>query len=1014
MDMDSNSSNPGLSGSGALTTTASKEHCLTNTQQQDLAKHDTLTSNFSSLLEKAEKVLAEFREASEAAQTTVSDSYVTCPSQLELDPALTSTKAQELVTSSPLQLPQLPSPVCLLDVCFADIDWRDVCEGNFRRIGSRSVQYFGLTDYRYGRTVHHAKPYPENSAIDRIISELSRNLNDPGFNKEHVTCLITKYENGNCHIPFHSDDEPEIVGDIVTVILGATRDLKFRSKSGPARQHSLSLQHGSAYVMVEGSQNLWEHGILPQPDTRDCRVSLTFRRLAKSPPASSQSKIPRIHEPKKPRDDPNQYPNERVLFLTDSMLRDSLPDTFSAHMHCVKREMYKLTDISDHEMYMYGTKFVFISAGINDLSRYDHRNYSLAADFKAKIDILCRKYPDTTFIFNALLLTKFGWLNREINLFNRHIFDHYSLRRNNLWFFDSHHICCKLGEGGHPILEETGNGIHIASLPKREITRCLKSNYIGDRLDTDEIDFNPWQNISNNLNNCKYYKIDEIKPSKDYELKVFSLNVRSLAGKIDEFRENIEIYTKYDVLCFNETNCDATELPFKGKELELDGFHPPLIQAPARESNRGGGLAIYVNKKLCETNDVNLKIDLCSHDNSKTGEIQVVEITFNGQKNALICNLYRSPSGDTKGFLEKLDTLAQKLTRHKNKNICLVGDTNINLLDYGKNDAVTRYVDSLAQFGFAPVISPPTRITDHSATVIDHIFVNNCHAVTKSGVTTESISDHLATFVTIIIDQRRLNCKLSKEDPIEAAVRVINEENLKCFEEEISATDWNFINAHETADEKFNAFENKYSEIYQKNFPKAQSKNKKPGSRKNSKPWMMDWLQCACDRKNRLYHKFVKTPTTENDEKYKKMKAFTEKHVDKAKREYYAKFLKKYSGDCKMQWRMENSILNRTKNAKENIKKLNFRESEVTDSQQIANIFNDYFCNVAENLKQENGLARSADQVTRTETTDSRCRKSMQLEDSSPSEIIEIVKESAPGTHTEHTSFISKSFVTIR
>ena len=519
-----------------------------------------------------------------------------------------------------------------------------------------------------------------------------------------------------------------------------------------------------------------------------------------------------------------------------------------------------------------------------------------------------------------------------------------------------------------------------------------QSNYIGDRLDTDEIDFNPWQNISNNLNNCKYYKIDEIKPSKDYELKVFSLNVRSLAGKIDEFRENIEIYTKYDVLCFNETNCDATELPFKGKELELDGFHPPLIQAPARESNRGGGLAIYVNKKLCETNDVNLKIDLCSHDNSKTGEIQVVEITFNGQKNALICNLYRSPSGDTKGFLEKLDTLAQKLTRHKNKNICLVGDTNINLLDYGKNDAVTRYVDSLAQFGFAPVISRPTRITDHSATVIDHIFVNNCHAVTKSGVTTESISDHLATFVTIIIDQRRLNCKLSQEDPIEAAVRVINEENLKCFEEEISATDWNFINAHETADEKFNAFENKYSEIYQKNFPKAQSKNKKPGSRKNSKPWMMDWLQCACDRKNKLYHKFVKTPTTENDEKYKKMKAFTEKHVDKAKREYYAKFLKKYSGDCKMQWRMVNSILNRTKNAKENIKKLNFRESEVTDSQQIANIFNDYFCNVAENLKQENGLARSADQVTRTETTDSRCRKSMQLEDSSPSEIIEIVK----------------------
>ena len=301
-------------------------------------------------------------------------------------------------------------------------------------------------------------------------------------------------------------------------------------------------------------------------------------------------------------------------------------------------------------------------------------------------------------------------------------------------------------------------------------------------------------------------------------------------------------------------------------------------------------------------------------------------------------------------------------------------------------------MDGLAQFGFAPVISRPTRITDHSATVIDHIFVNNCHAVTKSGVTAESISDHLATFVTILIDRRRLNCKLQKEDPMESSARKINEENLKRFEEEISATDWNFINAYETADERFNAFESKYTEIYGKNFPKTSSKNKKPGSRKNTKPWMMDWLATACDRKNQLYLNFVKTPTTENDEKYKRMKTFTEKHVNKAKREYYAKFLKKYSGDCKMQWRMVNNILNRTRKAKVNIKKLNFGESEITDSQQIANIFNDYFCNIAENLKQENGLARSADQVIRTETSESRCWRSMQLEDSSPSEIAEILK----------------------
>ena len=338
-----------------------------------------------------------------------------------------------------------------------------------------------------------------------------------------------------------------------------------------------------------------------------------------------------------------------------------------------------------------------------------------------------------------------------------------------------------------------------------------------------------------------------------------------------------------------------------------------------------------------------------------------------------------------------MDEFLQKLSRHKNKNIFLVGDSNIDLLDYGKIDPVTRYVDNLAQHSFAPVISRPTRITDHSATIIDQIFVNNCHAVTKSGVIAESISDHLATFVTIIVDQRKLNYKLQQEDPVETSARVINEENLKRFEEEISAVDWNFINALDSADEKFNAFETKYSEIYEKNFPLA--KNKKPGSRKNTKPWILKWLQNACDRKNQLYFNFVKAPTTENESKYKRIKLFTEKHVDRAKREYYAKYFKKYSGDSKMQWKMVNTILNKANKARIKVKKLNFQGNEITDSQQIANVFNDYFCNVAENLKRDNGLVSSADdQVIRTEDSDTRCQQSMKLEDSSPSEIIEIVK----------------------
>ena len=356
----------------------------------------------------------------------------------------------------------------------------------------------------------------------------------------------------------------------------------------------------------------------------------------------------------------------------------------------------------------------------------------------------------------------------------------------------------------------------------------------------------------------------------------------------------------------------------------------------------------------------------------------------------MICNIYRSLSGNPNNFLEKLEEFLQKLSRHRNKNIALLGDINIDLLDYGKEDLVNKYVDLLAEHSFAPVISRPTRITNHSMTIIDHIFVNNCHAVTKSGVITESMSDHLATFVTFLVDQNKVSYKL-QDDPLEVTSRTINDENIASFESEISATDWNFVHEFETVDEKFDAFESKYSEIYNKNFPIKKNSTKK-GRRKTVQPWLLEWLQLACERKNKLYHEFVKNPSTENEETYKKMKKFVTKHIRKAKNKYYNAYFKKHSSDSKKQWQMVNSLLNRKTKTRIKINKIKYNGSEISDSQKIADSFNDYFCNIAERLKTENDLVLTGIHAVPTELPRSRCDHDMELEDSSPSEVIEIIK----------------------
>ena len=99
--------------------------------------------------------------------------------------------------------------------------------------------------------------------------------------------------------------------------------------------------------------------------------------------------------------------------------------------------------------------------------------------------------------------------------------------------------------------------------------------------------------------------------------------------KICELKENIEHYSKFDALCLNEINLNPHNLPFKGDELILENFHKPIIQSPARASNKGGGLAIYVNKNLTAEANCKIMTDLSYNLDPKNGEFLFVEIKTN-------------------------------------------------------------------------------------------------------------------------------------------------------------------------------------------------------------------------------------------------------------------------------------------------------------------------------------------------------------------------------------------------
>lgn len=144
----------------------------------------------------------------------------------------------------------------------------------------RLTYYTGPAPYRYSRHTHHPQIAPNLLLQAQTwVSDTIAPVN---------CCLANLYRNGHDTMGFHSDDEPCFGPDptIVTVSLGAARDVVFKPKPGthiantsPRFRGVLPNRHGDVWVMRGPCQRLFAHGVPARKRVTDPRVSLTFRLL---------------------------------------------------------------------------------------------------------------------------------------------------------------------------------------------------------------------------------------------------------------------------------------------------------------------------------------------------------------------------------------------------------------------------------------------------------------------------------------------------------------------------------------------------------------------------------------------------------------------------------------------------------------------------------------------------------------------------------------------------------------
>ena len=74
-----------------------------------------------------------------------------------------------------------------------------------------------------------------------------------------------------------------------------------------------------------------------------------------------------------------------------------------------------------------------------------------------------------------------------------------------------------------------------------------------------------------------------------------------------------------------------------------------------------------------------------------------------------------------KCFFDCIDKILSKVAK-EDKLTFMMGDFNINLLNYESHSDTNQFINNMISHYLLPYILHPTRVTIHSATVIDNIF----------------------------------------------------------------------------------------------------------------------------------------------------------------------------------------------------------------------------------------------------------------------------------------------------
>ena len=185
------------------------------------------------------------------------------------------------------------------------------------------------------------------------------------------------------------------------------------------------------------------------------------------------------------------------------------------------------------------------------------------------------------------------------------------------------------------------------------------------------------------------------------------------------------------------------------------------------------------------------------------------------------------------------------------KEVILIGNFNMNLLDFEKKKRVQSFVNLMFRFGMIPTINKPTRVTRCTATAIDHVFTNTImdNIEIKTAIVKTDISDH---FPAIFATKNKIGAEITEQYIFK---RNISDQSIGKFKQKLRNIDWNNIKILRNVNDAYSKFLEIFLSLYNECFPKIKVKLK---PQRQFNPWATKDIRKSSKKKQKLYEKILK------------------------------------------------------------------------------------------------------------------------------------------------------------